>query len=94
MKINLCPNCNSNTHIKSGIINNRQRYKCKICNYYFTVNKLGKKIGKNSKLGNGKDPEKSDRGKFKIDSLCLVVRPWSSGYKGQGYQLVIKHATM
>lgn len=44
MKIDLCPNCNSDNHIKSGIVNNRQRYKCKSCGYYFTVNKLGKKI--------------------------------------------------
>ena len=44
MKNNLCPNCNSDNNIKSGILNNRQRYKCKSCNYYFTVNKLGKKI--------------------------------------------------
>lgn len=44
MKINLCPNCNSEHYIKSGVINNRQRYKCKDCGYFFTVNKLGKKI--------------------------------------------------
>ncbi|MGD1957858.1 MAG: helix-turn-helix domain-containing protein [Fulvivirga sp.] len=30
--------------IKSGIIKNRQRFKCKKCYYYFTVNKLGKTI--------------------------------------------------
>lgn len=39
-----CPNCQSPKHIKSGIVNNRQRYKCKDCNYYFTVFKTGKKI--------------------------------------------------
>jgi transposase-like protein len=44
MKIEHCPNCNSDQHIKSGIVNNRQRYKCKKCSYYFTVNKVGKKI--------------------------------------------------
>ncbi len=44
MEINSCPNCNSEDFIKSGIIKNRQRYKCKKCNYYFTVNKVGKKI--------------------------------------------------
>ncbi|MCT4580621.1 MAG: helix-turn-helix domain-containing protein [Flavobacteriales bacterium] len=44
MKINNCPNCNSTHFVKSGVINNRQRYKCKTCNYNFTVNKLGKKI--------------------------------------------------
>ncbi|OAB78664.1 transposase-like zinc-binding domain-containing protein [Cochleicola gelatinilyticus] len=44
MKIELCPNCGSTKHIKSGIVNNRQRYKCKSCNYFFTVNKIGKKI--------------------------------------------------
>lgn len=44
MKINLCPNCGYDHYVKSGIVNNRQRYKCKKCNYYFSVNKLGKKI--------------------------------------------------
>ncbi|TPN82452.1 IS1/IS1595 family N-terminal zinc-binding domain-containing protein [Aquimarina algicola] len=44
MLVKTCPNCGSSEYIKSGIINNRQRYKCKSCNYYFTVNKLGKKI--------------------------------------------------
>ncbi|GGG51058.1 IS1/IS1595 family N-terminal zinc-binding domain-containing protein [Bizionia arctica] len=44
MKIDLCPNCSSESYIKSGIVNDRQRYKCKDCGYFFTVNKLGKKI--------------------------------------------------
>lgn len=44
MICNSCPNCSSEAFIKSGIINDRQRYKCKKCAYYFTVNKLGKKI--------------------------------------------------
>ncbi len=39
-----CPQCQSNNVIKSGVIKKRQRYKCKECNYYFTVNKLGKQI--------------------------------------------------
>ncbi len=42
--IKSCPNCNSEDVVKSGIVKNRQRFKCKSCNYYFTVNKLGKKI--------------------------------------------------
>ncbi|WP_179376906.1 IS1/IS1595 family N-terminal zinc-binding domain-containing protein [Winogradskyella wichelsiae] len=44
MTIGLCPNCSSDQYVKSGIVNKRQRYKCKKCNYYFTVNKIGKKI--------------------------------------------------
>ncbi len=44
MKIETCPNCGSGKYIKSGVINNRQRYKCKSCNYFFSVNKIGKKI--------------------------------------------------
>ncbi|SFU70412.1 Homeodomain-like domain-containing protein [Pustulibacterium marinum] len=44
MKIDACPNCGSNQYVKAGIVNDRQRYKCKKCNYYFTVNKLGKQI--------------------------------------------------
>ena len=41
-----CPQCQSSNIIKSGILNNRQRYKCKSCGYFFTVNKLGKQIDK------------------------------------------------
>jgi len=44
MTINQCPNCGSGTYIKSGIVNDRQRYKCKSCGYYFSVDKIGKKI--------------------------------------------------
>jgi DNA-directed RNA polymerase subunit M/transcription elongation factor TFIIS len=44
MKVDFCPNCNSDQYVKSGIINKRQRYKCKNCGYNFTVNKLGKRI--------------------------------------------------
>lgn len=44
MSISNCPRCNSSLIVKSGIVNNRQRYRCKKCNYFFTVNKLGKKI--------------------------------------------------
>lgn len=44
MNRKICPNCRSSTYVKSGIINDRQRYKCKDCGYYFTVSKLGKKI--------------------------------------------------
>ena len=39
-----CPRCNGVHIVKSGIVNKRQRYKCKNCNYFFTVQKLGKKI--------------------------------------------------
>jgi len=44
MALKSCPNCSSDEYVKSGVINNKQRYKCKKCNYNFTVNKLGKKI--------------------------------------------------
>ena len=44
MEILSCPKCQNNHIIKSGIINNKQRYLCKKCNYFFTVNKIGKKI--------------------------------------------------
>lgn len=37
-----CPRCKSNYFVKHGKVNNIQRYKCKICGYNFTVNKLGK----------------------------------------------------
>ena len=38
-----CPKCDSKNFVKSGIIKERQRFKCKSCNYYFTVQKLGKR---------------------------------------------------
>ena len=39
-----CPKCNSTNHTKSGIVQGRQRYKCKACGYNFTVQKAGKRI--------------------------------------------------
>lgn len=39
-----CPNCESLKTIKSGVIKERQRYRCKQCGYHFTVNKKGKQI--------------------------------------------------
>lgn len=44
MEVSICPKCQQPTSVKSGIIKGRQRYLCKKCNYFFTVNKLGKKI--------------------------------------------------
>ncbi|MBU3677703.1 MAG: IS1 family transposase [Chitinophagaceae bacterium] len=44
MKTILCPTCHSNQHVKSGIIKGRQRYRCKQCQYSFTVFKEGKQI--------------------------------------------------
>jgi transposase-like protein len=44
MELTNCPNCNSTEFIKSGIVKDRQRYKCKACSYFFTVNKHGKEI--------------------------------------------------
>ena len=41
-----CPKCSNENISKSGIISGRQRYKCKICNYHFSVAKLGKSIDK------------------------------------------------
>lgn len=41
---NICPKCQSARAIKSGIVNERQRYACKDCGYHFTVQKEGKKI--------------------------------------------------
>ncbi|MFT5714597.1 MAG: transposase-like protein [Flavobacterium sp.] len=39
-----CPKCQGSQIIKSGVINSKQRYLCKKCNYFFTVHKIGKKI--------------------------------------------------
>lgn len=44
MTNNVCPKCSGSHIVKSGIIKERQRFLCKDCKYYFTVNKLGKKI--------------------------------------------------
>lgn len=45
MEIVICPKCSSQESIvKSGIVNEKQRYLCKKCTYNFTVRKVGKKI--------------------------------------------------
>lgn len=44
MDFPVCPRCSAQQINKSGTIKGRQRYFCKACKYYFSVNKLGKKI--------------------------------------------------
>jgi transposase-like protein len=39
-----CPKCQSHQVVKSGVINHKQRFKCKECQYFFTVDKLGKQV--------------------------------------------------
>ena len=45
----ICPRCSSAQHTKSGIINNRQRFKCKDCKYHFTVEKRSNEYPKSLK---------------------------------------------
>ncbi|UOR07127.1 helix-turn-helix domain-containing protein [Hymenobacter aerilatus] len=40
----VCPKCNSPEATKSGVIDGRQRFKCKQCGYHYTVAKVGKEI--------------------------------------------------
>lgn len=39
-----CPKCQGEKYVKSGIIKEKQRYQCKLCGYFFTVQKDGKTI--------------------------------------------------
>ena len=40
----VCPKCDSAEAIKSGVINERQRYKCRQCGYHYTVAKVGREV--------------------------------------------------
>lgn len=44
MALSKCPKCESLQAVRNGIINGRQRFRCKICSYNFTVDKVGKGI--------------------------------------------------
>ncbi len=44
MKQIACPKCQNQKLIKSGVIKERQRFRCKQCSYSFTVLKEGKTI--------------------------------------------------
>ena len=39
-----CPKCNSENHVKDGIVKGKQRYLCKECKYRYTVKHIGKPI--------------------------------------------------
>ena len=39
-----CPKCGNEKIVKSGVIKGRQRFKCKNCGYFFTVDKIGKEV--------------------------------------------------
>ena len=38
----ICPKCGSNDCVKDGFVNERQRHRCKSCNYRHTVQYRGK----------------------------------------------------
>lgn len=44
MKTIICPKCQSDDYVKSGVVKERQRFRCKACGYFFTVLKQGKSI--------------------------------------------------
>lgn len=39
-----CPKCTHSRSTKAGVVNGRQRFRCKKCGYHFTVKKMGKRI--------------------------------------------------
>ena len=44
MNAPVCPKCDSPEATKSGVINERQRFKCQSCGYHYTVAKLGREV--------------------------------------------------
>lgn len=44
MKTIICPKCQNDDYVKSGVVKERQRFRCKACGYFFTVLKQGKSI--------------------------------------------------
>lgn len=39
-----CPKCQGEETTKSGIVQDRQRYRCKQCGYHFSVDKIGRQV--------------------------------------------------
>ena len=44
MSSSKCPKCENTQTVRNGIVNGRQRFRCKECRYNFTVDKVGKGI--------------------------------------------------
>ena len=44
MTTTICPKCDATEATKSGVVNNRQRFKCKGCGYHYTVAKVGREV--------------------------------------------------
>jgi transposase-like protein len=40
----VCPKCDSTEATKSGVINERQRFRCRQCGYHYTVAKVGREV--------------------------------------------------
>ena len=40
----VCPKCESTEATKSGVINERQRFRCRQCGYHYTVAKVGREV--------------------------------------------------
>ena len=44
MSSSKCPKCENMQTVRNGIVNGRQRFRCKECHYNFTVDKVSKGI--------------------------------------------------
>jgi len=44
--MDICPRCKSNEIRKDGIVREKQRYRCKLCGFRYTVIRIGKPINK------------------------------------------------
>ena len=44
-----CPRCDSSNFVKDGIVGKRQRYRCKECNYRYTVTERSSRIPDSTK---------------------------------------------
>ena len=44
MNATSCPKCDSAEATKSGVINERQRFRCRQCGYHYTVAKVGREV--------------------------------------------------
>ena len=77
-----CPKCKSSINTKDGIVGGRQRYKCKDCNYRYTVTKKS-----------DVKPIEVRRMALEMYRILLQQIKHSRGFRGIFFKISLLHTT-
>jgi transposase-like protein len=83
IQVTNCPKCKKSEYVKAGFVKNRQRYKCKNCGYYYSVEKKSDaKTEETRRMGIG-----DVHGRIRVSSNRSSVNPTWQKYPSKRHRI-------